>query len=326
MNAKGAIGVVVEGFGERIRPVSYEAAACAMKLGKICELPVKGIVPGRHPVPLAEEFAKTTGLDTLALEGEDLGGWSAESWRDLSAILFDSGLLSGLVAAHTVRAGECVHALAASCNARAFPGVESLERRDEGLYFRRSIFGSKLLENLPGGSPPYFILTQPGAFPASLQKPQKPGEVGVLRLKLRPSRIRLLKTESGATAGAALVRADVIVAAGRGIGVRENIEQLEKFAAGFSGAAVGASRPLCDMGWLGYDRQVGQTGATVTPKVYIACGISGSSQHVAGMRGSKFVVAVNKDPAAAIFQHADVGVVEDVNALISAILEVLGES
>ena len=120
---------------------------------------------------------------------------------------------------------------------------------------------------------------------------------------------------------AGISEADVIVAAGQGFGEEENLELARQLAAVFPKSAIAGSRIVCDLGWLGYGCQVGVTGATVSPRLYIACGISGAVQHVTGMRGSGFIVAINKDPAAAIFQMADVCVVEDLITFIPILLE-----
>ncbi|MEK6653864.1 MAG: electron transfer flavoprotein subunit alpha/FixB family protein, partial [Thermodesulfobacteriota bacterium] len=117
-----------------------------------------------------------------------------------------------------------------------------------------------------------------------------------------------------------LAAAEVIVSAGRGIGGEENIELLRRLASLFSRAAIGASRSVCDAGWLSCRYQIGQTGKTVSPRLYIACGISGALQHLAGMRGSQCIVAVNRDPQAAIFRVADVAVVEELVSFLPLLI------
>ncbi|HEY6008817.1 MAG TPA: electron transfer flavoprotein subunit alpha/FixB family protein [Geobacteraceae bacterium] len=106
--------------------------------------------------------------------------------------------------------------------------------------------------------------------------------------------------------------AEVLVAAGRGVGKRENLALLEEVVRLFPSAAIGASRPICDLKWLPLSRQVGVTGRTVAPRLYLACGISGSQQHLAGIRGAQCIVAINSDPQAAIFSVADYIVVDDL--------------
>jgi electron transfer flavoprotein alpha subunit len=114
--------------------------------------------------------------------------------------------------------------------------------------------------------------------------------------------------------------ADVIVAAGRGIRNAKNLKLLENLAAIFPKAGLGASRAVCDLGWLGYRHQIGITGQTVSPRLYIACGISGAMQHLAGMKESRIIVAINNDPHAAIFQVADLGIVENLETFIPILL------
>jgi len=119
-----------------------------------------------------------------------------------------------------------------------------------------------------------------------------------------------------------ITEAGVIVSAGQGLGDKENLDLIYQLAALFAKSAVAGSRIVCDLGWLEYRCQVGVTGATVSPQLYIACGISGAVQHVMGMRNSEYIVAINKDPAAAIFQVADICIVEDLTTFIPALIEV----
>ena len=118
-----------------------------------------------------------------------------------------------------------------------------------------------------------------------------------------------------------ITEAGVIVSAGQGLGDKENLDLIYQLAALFAKSAVAGSRIVCDLGWLEYRCQVGVTGATVSPQLYIACGISGALQHVMGMRNSEYIVAINKDPAAAIFQVADICIVEDLTTFIPAFIE-----
>jgi electron transfer flavoprotein alpha subunit len=136
---------------------------------------------------------------------------------------------------------------------------------------------------------------------------------------------RSLGIKQANTDTAGIGDANVIVAAGNGIGEKENLDFIHQLAALFAKSAVAGSRIVCDMGWLGYQCQVGVTGTTVSPQLYIACGISGAVQHVMGMQGSEFIVAINKDPSAAIFQVADICIVEDLTAFIPAFIHAFRE-
>jgi electron transfer flavoprotein alpha subunit len=117
-----------------------------------------------------------------------------------------------------------------------------------------------------------------------------------------------------------LEESDVIVSAGRGIGTRENLELVRSVARLFPDSAVGASRTICDLKWLPFAHQVGVTGKTVSPKLYLACGISGAQQHIAGMKGSQMIVAINKDPQAAIFSISDYIIVEDLTTFLPLLI------
>ena len=133
-----------------------------------------------------------------------------------------------------------------------------------------------------------------------------------------------VKQAAMATKG--ITEANVVVAAGQGIGDQDNLELVNQLAAIFAKSAIAGSRIVCDLGWLEYGCQVGVTGATVSPQLYLACGISGAIQHISGMRGSDFIVAINKDPAAAIFQVADICVVEDLKSFIPVLIETYQET
>ena len=149
----------------------------------------------------------------------------------------------------------------------------------------------------------------------------KPGRVSVKQVPIESRWWQSLGVRHSDTDSAGISQAEVIVAAGQGFGDSDNLELAHRLASLFPKSAVAGSRIVCDLGWLAYGCQVGVTGATVSPRLYIACGISGAIQHVSGMRGSEFIVAINKDPAAAIFQVADVCIVADVTTFIPTLIE-----
>jgi electron transfer flavoprotein alpha subunit len=195
----------------------------------------------------------------------------------------------------------------------------SLVVEDGQLRVARRPYGGKVVEELSLRPAPTAILTlQGGAFPAAA-----PG-AGATRSTTTPSRLparqlrRLLGHVAAAIADVDITAADILVSVGRGIGSRENIALAERLASAI-GAVVSCSRPVADAGWLPQSRQVGTSGRTVRPKLYIALGVSGAFQHVAGMKGSETIIAVNKDPRAPIFQVAHYGIVEDVLDVLPAL-------
>ncbi len=169
---------------------------------------------------------------------------------------------------------------------------------------------------------PFIVTMRPGAVPPA--EPAGGGKIATPSVSMDSAKLRtrFLRLEEPEVQDIDLGSADVIVAAGRGIQKKENLALIEEFAASVGGV-VGASRPLTDMEWLPKTRQVGQSGKTVRPKLYVACGISGAMQHVSGMKDSGLIIAVNTDPSAPIFEVAHFGFVANVLELLPAVLKEL---
>jgi electron transfer flavoprotein alpha subunit len=175
------------------------------------------------------------------------------------------------------------------------------------------------------GAAPWFASLQSGAFRADqIVRGAAPAPVTAVAVDLKPEQIRSKPLERFREAKQAvdLTQAPILVAVGRGIKAPENIPLAEKLAK-LLGGELAASRPICDEGWLPMDRQIGSSGQTVAPKLYLALGISGAIQHVVGMKGSRTIVAINKDANAPIFEVADYGIVGDIFELIPALTEAL---
>lgn len=183
--------------------------------------------------------------------------------------------------------------------------------------------GDKIVDVELHGDAPGLVLVRPQAFTAEPCGGVADVVAVAVAVPHERRRVRLLERHEEACTGPKIEDARVVLAGGRGLGTAEGFRLLEKLAAAIGNAAVGATRPVVDAGWAPFARQVGQTGKTVRPDVYIAVGISGAAQHMAGVKGAGTIVAINTDPAAPIFHDADLAVVGDAAAVVPAVLAVL---
>jgi electron transfer flavoprotein alpha subunit len=212
--------------------------------------------------------------------------------------------------------------LSVKLEAACITGVEKILEAQDQICFMTSIFSAKAAAHIRPARDISILTIQPGMF-----KPQKPekssaGKVTFRTFECSASKTRCMGIKKAETDMTGITEAGVIVSVGQGLGDKDNLDLINQLAALFTKSAVAGSRIVCDLGWLEYRCQVGVTGATVSPRLYVACGISGAVQHIAGMRNSAYIVAINKDPAAAIFQVADICIVEDLTTFIPAFIEV----
>jgi electron transfer flavoprotein alpha subunit len=315
------IVVVAEHFRGRLQPISYELVACAQKIRLTHPYEIKVIILGETVAPLAEEIASATGLDVLGIQAPELASYSNELYRKILKTLLVEQQAAYVCAAHTAQGLDFAPATAVDLQAVCITGVEDVDDQDGQLNFVRSMIGGKIAARACPLGEPVVLTVHPGFFQSAEQSASSAGRIDIrdTACRLRLTRVGAIKPSGADTSG--ITEANVIVAAGQGIAEKENLELIEQLAAIFPRSAVAGSRIVCDRGWLEYQCQVGVTGATVTPDLYVACGISGATQHVSGMRGSGFIVAINSDPAAAIFNLADVCIVEDLKTFIPVFLE-----
>jgi electron transfer flavoprotein alpha subunit len=224
--------------------------------------------------------------------------------------------------AHTYQARDFAPMAAARLGAPLVTDVTGIEGTGQQAAFLRPMFQGRLVAAVRHrGSGPRFVTVQLGAFRAdAVRREGGPASVRHMAVDLAPDAVRQRPDEPFREAKQAvdLGQADRIVAVGRGIKAQEHIALAERLAAALS-AEVAASRPICDSGWLPMDRQIGSSGQTVAPKLYVALGISGAIQHVVGMKGARTIVAVNKDADAPIFEVADYGIVGDLFEIVPAV-------
>lgn len=291
-----------------------ELVACANRLGCSDPARIALFIAGSNVAAAGAELARETGLDVIACEHEQLSRTNSELLSELLRATV-AELRPRLVCLfHTIGNCRVAASMAVVLGFACVTGVESCELSAEGPIFRRGVFNGKLLQTVMPATQGTIVTILPGAFrpdgaDSAARRPEAACRVINSILKSTCTPLGIIPEPADETIK--LEDADVVVAAGRGIGNRENLAVVEETARIFENATVAGSRPLCDLKWLPHSRQVGSTGRTIAPRLYLACGISGAQQHLAGIKGAQFTVAINTDPDAAIFAHADCIIVED---------------
>ncbi len=315
--------IIAEHQKGEISPITYELVAFAKEIQEIIQYPINIIAIGCNIESTAKTIAEQTGINTIGINNSELELYNAESYIAILKEYFSGKNIGFILAGHTSRGFDYAPALAAKIGADCITAVEGCSYNNNNFAFTRSIHNGKIKIDLIPGSKTSVLTILPGIHKFSNADTAQSScsyEIIESELKLVKSRtLELIETEED---DYPITDADVIVSAGRGIGKEENLEIIKELAEIFPKSAIGASRPICDSGWLDYKHQVGTTGKTVSPKLYIACGISGTVQHTSGMNEANLVVAINKDPNAAIFNVSDYCIIDDLATFISLFIKI----
>jgi electron transfer flavoprotein alpha subunit len=311
--------VIAEQREGKLNRASWEAIVAAQSIGGAVHLAVAGGEVGAAAAELAAaEVADVTALQHAALEPYTPDGFVQALVAYIASAAPDLVLLP-----HTYQTRDFAPALAARMDRALVTDCTGFKPREGGTVFTRSMFQGKLNADVVAGGPaPHIVTVQIGAYRVdALKKGAQPAPVKTVDAAVDPAAIRQKPEPPFKEAKAAvdLSQAERIVAVGRGIKGQEHLQLAQKLASAL-GAEVAASRPICDAGWLPMDRQIGSSGQTVAPKLYVALGISGAIQHLVGMKGSRTIVAINKDAEAPIFEVADFGIVGDLFEVVPAMI------
>ncbi len=316
--------VIAEVRDGALKPITKEALAAALY---VADEPsdVRAVLLGEGIENLAQELSAFAPGGVLYLEDPGLKTYTPEAYVCVLKNLVQESSAKYVFIGHSYQAIDFFPRLAATLDAAFIPDCTGIESDENGLVFSRKVFNGKLNASCRVRSEGTVLTSlQQGAFPAG----EAPGGGSVEKRGVDLSGVearKVLSIEAGETGEVDLSEADIIVAGGRGVGDKDKFEVVFQLAKALGGA-VGASRPPCDSSWVEPFRQIGSSGQVVAPKLYIALGISGAIQHLVGMRGSQCIVAVNKDPNAAIFQEASYGLVGDLHEIVPALIEAVNEA
>ena len=318
--------VVLEQRGGVLHKSALEAVAAAQQLGGELELPVFAAVLGSGIEAVGQTLTGYKLAKIHVVEHELLQNYTPDGYTIALKQLIEKHQPKFVLFAHTYQARDFAPKLATALNRVLVSDVISYRLDGGSVVLVRQLFQGKINADVRfEGDGPYLASIQAGAFRADkIQAGSAAVEKSTPELK--PDQIRTKPQELFRESQRAvdLSAAQIIVSVGRGIKEPENIPVVQKLADAL-GAELAASRPICDNGWLPMERQVGSSGQTVAPKLYVAVGISGAIQHLVGMKGSKTIVAINKDPEAPIFEVADYGIVGDLFEVVPALIEALGK-
>lgn len=295
----------------KLRQVTLEAIQAAQIASREGDR-ITAIIMGSHVESLANELVAYPLSDIHLIEHDSLQHYNPEAY--LAALFGVLGTIrpDAVFLGHTAVGRDLTPAIAARLQAGQLSDVIAAERSGEGIVFTRPLYAGKAFEKKVFTAFPWVVTVRPNNFPAAQIADGPQAQIVRTAYSPPPSLRSVVKDVVLKTSGKVdLTEAKIVVSGGRGIKSADGFKPLEELAEVLNGA-VGASRGACDASYCDYALQIGQTGKVVTPEIYIACGISGAIQHLAGMSQSRIIIAINKDPEAPIFKMADYGIVGDL--------------
>jgi electron transfer flavoprotein alpha subunit len=318
--------VIAEQRDGKLNRATWETIVGAQQLAKVSGAPITVLVPGAHAAGVGVELAAAQVAEILTVEHAALEPYTPDGFTAGLQAAIEQLSPAHVLLPHTYQTRDFAPKLAARLDRALVTDVTAIKTVGSDTAFVRPMFQGKLTADIvPQGPGPHFVTFQIGAYRVDqVAKGTAAAPVRALDVAVDSAAIRQ-KPEAPfqqARQAVDLSQAERIVSVGRGIKEQTNIALAQQLAEAL-GAEIAASRPICDAGWLPMERQVGSSGQTVAPKLYLALGISGAIQHLVGMKGANTVVAINKDPDAPIFEIADYGIVGDLFEIVPAMINAL---
>jgi len=303
-----------------LNKVSLEAITAAQNIAKDLGLKVSAVIPCNQECALAADIAQYNLEKVIVAKNDKLGIYTPDGYADAWESIIKKENPQFVVMAHTYQVRDFAPKVAARLGKEVVGDCIRYKADGGKLTFTRRIFLGKLDADVTvGGDAPYFVTFQSGAFRGDAAE-KGSAQTETVEVSVGDIRMEAEEPFQEAKASVDLSKSEIIVAVGRGIKSQENIAVAQSLADAL-GADLAASRPICDAEWLPIDRQIGSSGQTVAPKVYIALGISGAIQHIVGMKNAGTIVAINKDAEAPIFDIADYGIVGDLFEAVPTLVE-----
>ncbi|EZH66785.1 electron transfer flavoprotein subunit alpha [Bacillaceae bacterium JMAK1] len=310
--------VLAEAKDGELRNVSFEVVAAGKKIAG--EGSVKALLVGESVASFSEQLIQQGADEVLVAEHSDLKTYTTDAYKQVLLQVIESESPDALLIPHTSSGKDLAPRLAAKLSSGLVSDVVDIEEVGEEVIFTRPIYSGKAFEKKSVSSGLVFATVRPNNIPALEVDSSRSGETKDVSVDLKDLRTVIKDIVKKTSGKVDLAEAKVIVAGGRGVKSADGFKPLEELA-DILGGAVGASRGACDAEYCDYSLQIGQTGKVVTPELYIAVGISGAIQHLAGMSNSKVIVAINKDEEAPIFDVADYGLVGDLFDILPILTE-----
>ncbi|PYY15239.1 MAG: electron transfer flavoprotein subunit alpha/FixB family protein [Acidobacteria bacterium] len=316
--------IVVEQREGKLNRVSLETLTAAQAIAAETNWDLEAAVAGGSVDAIVQEIAKVKVKKIYAIESPKLERYTAEAYVSALKQFIGSKQPKLVLMPHTYQVRDFAPRLAAALGRTLISDAIGYRKDGTKLVFTRQMFQGKFTADVSFScDPPHFATFQAGSYRGDrveMGASAAPVEKIAAQADGSAVRVKPLEIFKEAKQAVDLTQAEIIVSVGRGIKEQKNIE-LAKALADALGGEIAASRPICDSGWLPMDRQIGSSGQTVAPKLYLALGISGAIQHIVGMKGSRSIIAINKDAEAPIFEIADFGVVGNLFDIVPALTE-----